>query len=375
MQSTNFSEEEINMLWRVVEEHVVLRWNVGRGKKCKYGGKDVMFMMLTALKHCGKWDVVASVFKINPPTFQKMIMKFTEMISPFVYARFVEDTNTKWSMRELVVAGKTFSNFACARYATDVTFQQANIPYGLCEGRSIYFSGKHKLHGYKVEVSVLPTGKAINCTSHHPGHVSDIEIFRRNQAFHSQNMKKSEANKRLQDEGPLVTEYPDEWAHLADKGYQGLSSHFRAITPNKKQPGETLSIEQLEENDRIAHDRVLVENYFGRLTSLWAVASDKYRWSESSYDTLFRTCVALTNFHVHLNPLRSADGDSYSSYLGCLLSIGEDVIAKRKTSQKRYRNRREHRLRSMFRVRNESSETLHRSSNSSAESDETVYGL
>ncbi|KAE8881330.1 hypothetical protein PF003_g34520 [Phytophthora fragariae] len=54
MQSTNFSEEEINMLWRVVEEHVVLRWNVGRGKKCKYGGKDVMFMMLTALKHCGK---------------------------------------------------------------------------------------------------------------------------------------------------------------------------------------------------------------------------------------------------------------------------------------------------------------------------------
>ncbi|KAE8965604.1 hypothetical protein PR001_g28675, partial [Phytophthora rubi] len=61
---------------------------------------------------------------------------------------------------------------------------------------------------------------------------------------------------------------PDEWALLADKGYQGLSSHFRAITPNKKQPGETLSIEQLEENDRIAHDRVLVENYFGRLTSL-----------------------------------------------------------------------------------------------------------
>ncbi|KAE9262562.1 hypothetical protein PR003_g33497, partial [Phytophthora rubi] len=149
----------------------------------------------------------------------------------------------------------------------------------------------------------------------------------------------------------------------------------RAITPNKKQPGETLSIEQLEENDRIAHDRVLVENYFGRLTSLWAVASDKYRWSESSYDTLFRTCVALTNFNVHLNPLRSADGDSYSSYLGRLLSIGEDVIAKRKTSQKRYRNRREQRLRSMLRVRNESSETLHRSSNSSAESDETVYGI
>ncbi|GMF51705.1 unnamed protein product [Phytophthora fragariaefolia] len=134
---------------------------------------------------------------------------------------------------------------------TDVTFQPANIPYGLKEGRSIYFSGKHKGHGYKVEVSVLRTGKPIYCTSHHPGRVSDIVIFRWNQAFHSQNMTKSEAEKRLRDEGPLATEYPDEWALLADKGYQGLSAHFQAITPNKKRPGETVSFEQLEETTQL----------------------------------------------------------------------------------------------------------------------------
>ena len=91
------------------------------------------------------------------------------MIAPFLYEHLVEDINSEWSTRDLVVAGKTFGNYPCARYATDVTFQQANIPYGLCEGRSIYFSGKHKLHGYKVEVSEMPTGKAINCTQHYPG--------------------------------------------------------------------------------------------------------------------------------------------------------------------------------------------------------------
>ncbi|KAG7382494.1 hypothetical protein PHYPSEUDO_004829 [Phytophthora pseudosyringae] len=50
MQTTNFSEGEVIRLWRAVEEYVVLRWNVGHGKKCKDGGKDGMFMMLTALK-------------------------------------------------------------------------------------------------------------------------------------------------------------------------------------------------------------------------------------------------------------------------------------------------------------------------------------
>eukprot|EP00644_Phytophthora_capsici_P012971 jgi/Phyca11/13914/fgenesh1_pg.PHYCAscaffold_5_\ len=164
-------------------------------------------------------------------------MKCTEMISQFLYEHFVDDVNERWCMRQLVATGITFLNFPCARNATDVMFQQANIPYGLCEGRSIYYSGKRKLHGYKVEVSVLPTGKAVNCTKHYPGHVSDIELFRKNQRFHAQSTKKPEAEKRLQDAGPLVDKYPNDWALLADKGYQGLSLHFRAITPNKKRPG------------------------------------------------------------------------------------------------------------------------------------------
>ncbi|KAE8983059.1 hypothetical protein PR001_g23198 [Phytophthora rubi] len=75
MQTINFSAEEFNRLRHVLEEYVVLRWNVGRGKKCKFGGKDVLLMVLASLKHCGKWDIVASVFDINPPTFQKMVLK------------------------------------------------------------------------------------------------------------------------------------------------------------------------------------------------------------------------------------------------------------------------------------------------------------
>jgi hypothetical protein len=356
MRLTNFSHGEISRLWRRMESFVALNWNVGRGKKCSYGGKDVLFMLLTSLKHCGKWDIVASVFKVNPPTFQKMILKFASVVEPFLFEQFVSAVKDEWTMERLVQSGKTFTHHPAARYATDVTFQQSNVPYGLCEGRSIYFSGKHKLHGYKVEVSVLPTGQAINCTKHFPGRESDIEIFRHNEAFHVQCLAKSDREETIEDAGVMTDRYPNEWAVLVDKGYQGLCSHFRAISPNKKRHGEILSIRQMHENDDIAHDRVIVENYFGRLCSLWAVCSDKYRWAEDKYDMFFRLCVSLTNVHARLNPLRAEDGEAYEKYLARLTLIGEEMQTKRADGQRRYRERRQQRLRTMFRARRESSD-------------------
>lgn len=65
-------------------------------------------------------------------------------------------------MRELRDSNQTFSRFSHALYATNVTFQQAYRPnVSLKEGK-IYFSGKHKLYGYVVEVSVLPNGLKID---------------------------------------------------------------------------------------------------------------------------------------------------------------------------------------------------------------------
>ncbi|RLN94971.1 hypothetical protein BBJ28_00024974 [Nothophytophthora sp. Chile5] len=59
-------------------------------------------------------------------------------------------------MAKLTLSGKTFENFPCARYATDVTFQQANWPSEGHDEASSYFSAKHQLCDCKVEVSVLP---------------------------------------------------------------------------------------------------------------------------------------------------------------------------------------------------------------------------
>ena len=72
-----------------------------------------------------------------------------------------------------------------------------------------------------MEVSVLRNGLAIGCTKHYPSSTADVEIFYRNVTFHVAALMKSDETKQLPDPGLLVDEYPDHWAVLMDKGYQG----------------------------------------------------------------------------------------------------------------------------------------------------------
>lgn len=70
-----------------------------------------------------------------------------------------------------------FKHFPFSRYATVVTFQEYNRPNGNLQEVKKYFSGKHKLYGYKLEVFVLPNGLAIGCSTHYPGSVAEVDSF------------------------------------------------------------------------------------------------------------------------------------------------------------------------------------------------------
>ena len=103
-----------------------------------------------------------------------------------------------------------------------------------------YFSDKHKLYGFKVEVSVLPTGFAAGCSKHFAGWVSDIDIMVHMKTFHDTALAKTEEKKDVSDTGILSDRYQDSWASLADKGYQGAVEFVRAIYPRKKPPSRLL---------------------------------------------------------------------------------------------------------------------------------------
>ncbi|ETV91622.1 hypothetical protein H310_13872 [Aphanomyces invadans] len=57
-------------------------------------------------------------------------------------------------MASLRDRGNTITYYPYAKYATDVKFQPSHRPLGRFGEKMHYFSGKHKLYGLKIEVSV-----------------------------------------------------------------------------------------------------------------------------------------------------------------------------------------------------------------------------
>ncbi|KAH9103357.1 hypothetical protein LEN26_015310 [Aphanomyces euteiches] len=341
---TNLSLAEYGLLWNDIRQYVQRHWNVGPGSKNKTTPKDMLFMTLTFLKHGGSWDIIATLFKYKSSTFAKGITGFIRTIHPHLMTRYVTSVAEKWSMLKLVTTGNQFQNFPHARYAVDCSCQQTHIPLGSFGSKKTYFSKKHGLYGVKIEVSVLPNGLAIGVSPCAKGSVADITIFESNEDFHRSQLVKQHDEVNIRDDGPLVDNFANQWIVLADKGYQGLSNHLRAVTPVKRSPGSILTVEQEQFNADIATDRVIVENFFGRVNTLWSVADDLFLWKRENYDMFIQSCVALTNVHIRFLPLRAQDGQKYNQYLNRLTAIGMRLIEKRAATTQKYLRKRKQRL-------------------------------
>ncbi|KAE8883118.1 hypothetical protein PF005_g13629 [Phytophthora fragariae] len=138
--------------------------------------------------------------------------------------------------------------------------------------------------------------------------------------------------------------YSNAWAVLTDKCYQRFRANFCAIHPKRQGRLQLLTLENASQNDWISHDRVAMENYFGRLKTLWAVCSKKWRWDENSYDMYFRTCLALTNAHARLRSLCAEEGDDNHRYEARLHSIGQSALEREAAKHSACRERRAARL-------------------------------
>ena len=304
-------------------------------------------MMLAVLKFGTNWDLMAATFKLTSSSFERLVTRFMDVIWEYMYEKFCLKNCKQYDMAVLIQDGTVFSAVPCAKYATDVIFQQANRPSGTMQEGKKYFSGKHKLYGYKTEVCVLPNGLAAAATFHYPGSTADVEIFRDNLDLHLQVSKKSAADNAIQDNGLMKDTYEDSWEILADKGYKGAESQARVITPNKKPINGQLSLRDLTYNNAHSGNRVIVENFFGRMTTCWGIIGSKWRWNEDAYDKVFSLCIALTNLHVSFNPLRNADSGEYNRYINRLYDISENTVQKRRRSQEDYRRRRRARISSL----------------------------
>ena len=57
-------------------------------------------------------------------------------------------------------------------------------------------------------------------------------------------------------------------------------------------------------NITFASCRILVENFFGRQNTLFAISRRLFNLSLGIYNMINKSAAAITNYHIHLKPLR-----------------------------------------------------------------------
>ncbi|KAG3103221.1 hypothetical protein PI125_g13920 [Phytophthora idaei] len=269
-----------------------------------------------------------------------MMYRVLEIVSPVLNKAFICPP----SMAAQRANSSTFRHNPYALYTTDVKFQPAFRHTGRFSEAKHYFSNKHKLYGLKVEVSVAFPGRVVFLTNHTPGSVSDITTVANHLKDHQRLLEKTNQERLIEDNGEDSEQYQEAWAILADKGYQGGASMLGVAHPKKKPRNGELTADELARNARVSSDRVLIENFFGRVCLLWKITHSTYKWNEASFDSFTRTCFALTNFHGNINPLRVDDGRFYRSVMGRYASRADRERTKRASIQRRYRRRRDARI-------------------------------
>ena len=174
-------------------------------------------------------------------------------------------------------------------------------------------------------------------SDHEPGSTSDLSLLLKRVQVHRRMLSKTAEDRRNQDQGEGCHEFPEYWAVLLDKGYQGSEGALRSIRPKKKPKGRPLDRLDEQRNKDVSSDRVIVENYFGRLCSLWEICHRTFPWSESKYNIVQRVTFALTNYHVSFMPLRSSDCDYYHSVLAKYEDMATFRVDASRQRAERYR--------------------------------------
>ena len=195
-----------------------------------------------------------------------------------------------------------------------------------------------------MEASVAYPGYCVALSSHYEGSVSDFTIFQDRREIHAKMLAKHSNELSIEDNGERCETYQHSWAVLVDKGYQGAQTFCRTIQPKKKTRGSELNHEDIQRNKRVSSDRIIVENFFGRVNMLWKISASTFKWSLNSYDMISRITFALTNYHVSLMELREADFERYKQQLGKYFAQGVEKERARSVSQAAYRRRRRSRL-------------------------------
>ena len=89
-----------------------------------------------------------------------------------------------------------------------------------------------------------------------------------------------------------------------DEGY------YELIVSKRKPTREELSQKDEETNSKLHLDKVLVEDFFGRLKVMFGILASPYRCALNTLEDVVITCICLLNPKLKRQPLRSVIANS-----------------------------------------------------------------
>lgn len=95
-----------------------------------------------------------------------------------------------------------------------------------------------------------------------------------------------------------------------DKGNHRLAHTVPAMLQKEKING-VLSSTHRQRGDKVASNRVLVENILGRQTQLYSILDKRFKFSEENNDNILQLCCCFTNSQDICSPLPEEDSVPY----------------------------------------------------------------
>ena len=141
------------------------------------------------------------------------------------------------------------------------------------------------------------------------------------------------------DDDNVEDKYQNKWATMMDKGYQGMQHKIRSIIPKKRTKYCALTENEIQSNSDILHDRILVENFFGRAAKLWGILFTRFTWEKSKFDVVVDICFSLTNFHITCHAFCKPDHKHYHKVVAMIQNAAKERLDKGALCQASYRNK------------------------------------
>lgn len=293
---TGLSKAQFEEILHVVEEKLI---PTGRGRRKQFLPIDQLFLTLTWIQSGWTYSKLSVVFSISFSKVQRILIDTVLSIADTMYNHFIV---RKVARDE---GERKFQHFPEAVGACDVALLFVNKPRGN-DTQKQFYSAKHKMHGIKLQAIVNPDGLCIHTDIKQLGHVHDKKVFDVSDALNLVTFEELLPN---------MTKVKKHYPLLFDKGYTGVNRYYpEAIVTQRKPIGRDLTSQENKFNHDVESDRVIVENFFGRMRAKCGILSMKFRSDRDVLPLVAKICISLTNISTRDQPLRANELASTNEY-------------------------------------------------------------